>query len=457
MDLTAQATPSAGYGGSDRMAATGADRIRVSVRMAVPTLLLAIVLLYPLLLTQLLSGAFLHAGDLDAQINVEAASSNAINQAFWLSIFAVCAATAALRQKSLLPYLLTLWPLLLYLAWSAATMLWAVDRHVASRRLILQFCIVGSIWLPIAMMANAAHVRRVVLYMLLGVVMLNTIAAVAIPRTALGYAGFFGQKNELGAVMAIALITFLTTTMSVKSRVDRTAALVGIPLATFLLVYSRSKTSFILALAVPLLAYGIYFTARTLRIRPGLVIAGSLVSGIFAVAAAFGSGLRYEDLLKIFFHDATFTGRTEIWSFAWSNIVTKPLAGFGFNGFWGVGGGSAATSADNAFLANILQAHNGYLDTLLETGFIGLAILAGFIIVSLKHCSRLLRTDAATGIFCLAITLFFVLHNLEESSAFRRFEPTWVLFLVAAIAAAQPLSSGRRQLRSNPAQWAPAC
>ena len=47
------------------------------------------------------------------------------------------------------------------------------------------------------MMANATHVRRLVLYMLLGVVMLNTAAAIAIPRTALGYAGFFGQKTNL--------------------------------------------------------------------------------------------------------------------------------------------------------------------------------------------------------------------------------------------------------------------
>ena len=144
MDLTAREAHIVGYGEQLPAPVSLADRMRVSVRMAVPTLLLAIVLLYPLFLTQLLSGAFLHAGDLDAQINVEAASSNAVNQAFWLSIFAVCVVTAALRQKSLLPYTLTLWPLLLYLAWSGATMLWAVDRHIASRRLILQFCIRGD-------------------------------------------------------------------------------------------------------------------------------------------------------------------------------------------------------------------------------------------------------------------------------------------------------------------------
>ena len=454
--MTARAAHTVGYGEPLPASVALADRMRVSVRMAVPTLLLAIVLLYPLFVTQLLSGAFLHAGDLDAQINVEAASSNAVNQVFWLSIFAICVVTAALRQKSLLPYTLTLWPLLLYLAWSAATMLWAVDRHIASRRLILQFCIVGSVWLPIAMMANATHVRRLVLYMLLGVVMLNTAAAIAIPRTALGYAGFFGQKNELGAVVALGLITFLTT-LSTRSKADRTAALIGIPLAAFLLVFSRSKTSFILALAVPLLAYGIHFTARTLRIRPGLVIGGSLVFVGFVAVIAFGGGVRYEDLLKLFFHDATFTGRTEIWSFAWSNIMMRPLAGFGFNGFWGVGGGSAATSADNAFLANILQAHNGYLDTLLETGFIGLAILVSLIVVTLKHSGRAFRSDAATGIFCLSVTLFFAFHNLEESSAFRRFEPTWVLFLVAAIAVAQPPRLRRMRVRATQTRWAPAC
>ena len=423
-------------------------------RSLLPSVLLAAALIYPLLVTQLLNPTFLHPGDLDAQINIEASASNRVNQLFWLALLAVSIATAAVRRTPLLTNATALWPLFLYLAWSTATLSLAADPHVASRRLALQFCIVGSVWLPVVMIGNATRVRRVVLYVLFYIVLLNALAAVVIPRTPLGYAGFFGQKNELGAVTAIGLVTFLAS-LSARAKADRIVALIGVPLAAFLLVFSRSKTSFILGAVVPGLVYLIWFTARSLRIKPGHIVGTGLVFALFVAGIGMGGGFSYQDVLKLFFHDATFTGRTEIWSFAWSNIMLKPITGYGFNGFWGVGGGSAALSADNSFVANILQAHNGYLDTLLETGFVGLGILGALIAVTLGHCSRLLRGDPANGAFCLAVTLFFVLHNCEESSAFRRFEPTWVVFLIAAAVVARAARTKRR-LPSSQLAWSPA-
>ncbi|HKD23687.1 MAG TPA: O-antigen ligase family protein [Rhizomicrobium sp.] len=423
-------------------------------RAMLPSILLAIALIYPLLISQLLTGDFLHPADFNGQINVEASGANRLNQAFWLLLFVSCAAAALMRRTRLGAQAVALWPLFLYLAWSVATLAWAVDPHVASRRLALQFCIVGAIWLPVAMIGSPTRVRRVVLYVLFYIVLLNALGIAVIERTALGYAGIFGQKNALGAVTALGLVTFLAS-LSARSQMDRIIALIGVPLAAFLLVYSRSKTSFILGLIVPALVYTIWFAARTLRIRPSYLVSTGMIFGFFVVAIFFGGGLRYQDVLTTFFHDATFTGRTEIWSFAWSNIVLKPYAGYGFNGFWGVGGGSAAMSSNNSLLVNILQSHNGYLDTLLETGFVGLGILVCFITVTVGHCSRLLRSDPANGAFCLSVAIFFMLHNFEESSAFRRFEPTWVIFLVAAATVAAAVRA-RRTAPSPQLAWSPA-
>jgi O-antigen ligase len=419
-----------------------------------PSVLLAVALIYPLLISQLLSGDFLHPAEFSGQINIEASGANRLNQAFWLLLFMACIATAAMRRTRLTAPAAALWPLFLYLAWSVLALAWAVDPHVSSRRLVLQLCIVGSIWLPVAMMASPTRVRRVVLYVLFYIVLLNTLGIAVIERTSLGYAGIFGQKNALGAVTALGLVTFLAS-LGARSNMDRLIALIGLPLAAFLLVYSRSKTSFILGLIVPALVYAVWFAARTLRIKPSYIVSTGMVFGLFVVAIFFGGGLRYQDVLTTFFHDATFTGRTEIWSFAWSNIVLKPYAGYGFNGFWGVGGGSAAMSSNNSLLVNILQSHNGYLDTLLETGFIGLGILVCLIAVTVGHCSRLLRSDPANGAFCLSVALFFILHNFEESSAFRRFEPTWVIFLVAAATVAC-VARAKRSAPSGQLAWSPA-
>ncbi|MDE2161722.1 MAG: O-antigen ligase family protein [Alphaproteobacteria bacterium] len=419
----------------------------------VPSVFLCLVLLYSLFLTQIISGTFLNRGDLDPTINVTADASNTANQAFWLMLFIACLIVAGMRRTPILRHAWALWPLVAYLAWSTATMLWAVDPHVAWRRLILQFCIVGSVWLSVAMIGNARRVRRIVLYVLFVVVLINVSAAAVTHPTALGYAGLFGQKNELGAAAAMAFIGF-STGLGAPLSMERTVCRLGFVMSGLLLIASRSKTSLILAFSIPLVAYAAAFLARGLRVRPVYVVWGIATAALIVTLVAMGSGVRYQDILKVLFGGATFTGRTDIWAFAWSEFLIRPITGFGFNGFWGVGTNSAATFSNNAFLSNILQSHDGYLDILLETGGVGLAIFIGFVTTTFGHCSRALRVRG--GVFFLAISLFFVLHNFFESSAFRRFEPAWIVFLIVAVTVARMKPTRTRNLAFSDA-WVPAC
>lgn len=416
--------------------------------VTIPSVLLFLALIYSLLLTQVMSGGFLSSGEIDPDIYVTATSSNAINQTFWLFLFAVSLLAAGMRRTPLMREAWAILPLLLYLAWATATVPWAADRHIALRRLILQFCIVGSVWLPVVMIDNAQRVRELVMYVFGFVVLANAAAIIVVPPTDLGFAGLFSQKNALGALAAMAFVTF-SSGIAASRRSEQVICGLGVLAAGFLLVASRSKTSIILAIAVPLTAYAIAFAARGLRIRPGYISSAVLIVGVFAVIFALGTGVRYENILQKLFGEATFTGRTDIWAFAWSEFLTRPIAGFGFNGFWGTGGGSAATFANDTFLTDILQAHNGYLDILLETGLVGLTIFAVFAVVTVGNCRRALQMKG--GIFFLSIALFFILHNFFESSAFRRFEPAWIVFLTVAVTVARrlPESRGAAALRNN--------
>lgn len=407
--------------------------------MAIPSALLFLALLYSLLLVQLINGAFLANGEQNPDIVASSSSSNAINQAFWIFLFAVCLLAAGMRRTPLLREAWAILPLMLYLAWATATIPWAADRHIALRRLILQFCIVGSIWLPVVMIDDAQHIRRLVLYVFGVIVLANAAASVLVPPTELGFAGLFSQKNALGALAAMAFVAF-SSGLAVSRRWERTACVLGLLVAGVLLVASRSKTSIGLAAAVPLIAYAIAYASRGLRIRPGYILSVFLITAAFAVIFALGTGVRYQDILDKLFGEATLTGRTDIWEFAWAEFLTRPIIGFGFNGFWGVGGGSANTFADNAFLADILQSHNGYLDILLETGIVGMTIFIFFVAVTVGNCRRAIRMNG--GLFFLSIALFFILHNFFESSAFRRFEPAWIVFLTAAVTVARRTPKG---------------
>lgn len=394
-------------------------------------LMLAAVVAYPLLISPLLTGG---SDELDPSMNVEAAGSNLLNQAFWLLLFAL--AVVAGRRVPILRLGWRLWPLTAYLAWSAASILWALAPDIVIRRLLLQIFVVGSVVLPIVLIDDDEKVRATVLRVMFVVLLANVVALGLRPPTPLGHAGIYSQKNELGLTAALALLTCLTS-LSLGGFLQRAMAWLGIPLALALLMVSRSKTSLLLAVVIPALGWAIALAARLLKLSPAL-----LLGCLLALAIPIGLGiaevidLTLDDVLRLAFGDATFTGRTDIWDFAAAQIAGNPVLGHGYNGFWGIGDASPAAFSGSELIASILQAHNGYLDILLETGFVGLALFLALLAVVIKESGANTARSLAAGTLVIALTLFTTLHNGFESTALRRFHPVWLFMLIAAAMAA---------------------
>jgi len=90
------------------------------------------------------------------------------------------------------------------------------------------------------------------------------------------------------------------------------------------------------------------------------------------------------------------------------------------------------------------HAHNGYLDTRLEMGYIGFALLVIFIFATLHAARRLVDRDPARAWLVLSLALYNILTNFLESTWLRGGDPLWVVFvcLVAEIGRySQPFSS----------------
>ncbi len=71
--------------------------------------------------------------------------------------------------------------------------------------------------------------------------------------------------------------------------------------------------------------------------------------------------------------DLTLTGRTELWADIFRIAKTHLLFGCGFQGFWVVD----ALNIQALYQVYVwipIQAHNGYLDILNETGLVGLTL-----------------------------------------------------------------------------------
>jgi O-antigen ligase len=133
------------------------------------------------------------------------------------------------------------------------------------------------------------------------------------------------------------------------------------------------------------------------------------------------------------------SGRTEIWSLVVSNILNRPILGYGYSAFWGAAPESEII--DRTMGTPILYSHNGYLEIFLTMGAVGLLLTLGFLGSGIKRAYYWSERDSSSvGLWPLAFLFFFLLHNLAECTILLQ-DLEWAL-CVAAVAATDPALLG---------------
>ena len=327
------------------------------------------------------------------------------------------------------------WPphmllLLAYLALASASVLWAFSPQSSFVRLLQQFMVVTAIALPAAMTNRSSDLIRG-LFLCFGVVcILNVFFVMYGTQTiadgkAIGYSGYFSSKNSLGECAATALLLSIHE-LCYKGRRQALGLLIA-PVSIYLMLFANSKTALGLALLAPLLAAPMILLKRLGGISPAtVVITVLLVYEVISVATGFSTN-RISYLMT---GEPTFTGRQTIWDFAVREIAQKPFLGWGYQSFWLIGPTGPSVTDGPGWVKLMPNAHNGYYDTMLELGYAGLILLAGFIIATLHVIGRVAKYDAARAWGILSLVLFFAMYNGLESLLFRGYEFVWLAFLL---------------------------
>jgi O-antigen ligase len=249
------------------------------------------------------------------------------------------------------------------------------------------------------------------------------------PEHAGAWRGLFDHKNIAGAMMVIFLFIGIFVTQ-VRSRVLGGAIIV---LSAIFLYSTESKTSMALA---PLLV-GIGFACARID---NIVLRALLALGPLAVmlTATVGSVLfkPVDAFVQAVSPGQTFTGRTEIWSFALDRL--RPVFGYGFEGFWGSDFVRYAEIKENetGIALGMVHGHNGYVDLVIALGIPGLLLaLMVLIILPLSDHHRVIRTEAnkALAELFFRIWMFAIYSACLESFFFRRADPVWFALLVSVL------------------------
>ena len=228
------------------------------------------------------------------------------------------------------------------------------------------------------------------------------------------------QKNGLGVLCVFAVFFLIWSFMERRkgsgipvSRYHACLEAIVLFLALYLmggpghnLSYSATSN------AALLLGVSTYIGISWFR-NKGVLIGPFALTVIVALIAAYGTvtpflgKLSLVDVSSVFQRDSTLTGRNDLWAILVPLQMQRPLWGYGFGGFWNT---AIIQHAD----AN--EAHNGYLDLLLNIGFVGYIF---FIIVLLSFCrtaQRMIIDNFDWGILFVCFLLMAVVHNISEST-----------------------------------------
>ncbi|BAU10247.1 O-antigen polymerase [Leptolyngbya sp. NIES-3755] len=245
--------------------------------------------------------------------------------------------------------------------------------------------------------------------------------------------GVFGHKNVLSRYMVLSTIVFLLSL--VYSRGYKVVMWIGLASSIVLVALSTSRTGLavllFLVFLVPLYSR-LKFKSIASSILPILLV---LIGGsalIFFVSNT-------EMVLGTLGRDATLTGRTELWTASWEQAMQRPLVGHGYGAFWRT---MLAYEVWTKVGWAAPHSHNGYIDALIDLGFVGLALaIVSSIVVAFYGLRFLKQGKSLEGIWILLFLTFLLFYNFTESSFFRQTFLWLVYFSISLSAASDHLIS----------------
>jgi len=246
------------------------------------------------------------------------------------------------------------------------------------------------------------------------------------PHLAGDWRGAFGHKNVAAAVMAMLLFVAIYV---MRGGAPVLGASVGL-LALVFLLNSVGKTSSALILVVLALT-SLTGVIRSFWLRAAILYAPLLILIMAGVGAVMSDQLA--NIAKMLPLDTSFTGRTDIWTFAVQALLLRPWIGYGFAAFWG--SGSIRDLPQGMEWAEYAShGHNGYLDTALSIGLPGLALLMSVLVIAPLRNFHLAERGGNSGplaMLLLRIWLFGIYLSALESFFLDRADPIWFTFLIA--------------------------
>ncbi len=386
---------------------------------------------------------------------------NPMDAAFFLGLIVIGAIVVARRRINLA----TVWRenrwLILFVLYGLLSVMWSEFPFIALKRWVKTL---GHPVMAMVILTDpdpVAAFRTVMKRCAYALLTLSVLFIKYLPEYGRGFDSWTGEainrgvclsKNDLGYVCMIAGMFFFwnaLTAMSLQNASQRryqlALSLGFLCMVLWLLQMSHSATS-LMTFGLGMLTMLALGSSRVLRERFGLFVV------VFAGTAAIlqYSFDVYGQTLALLGRDANLTDRTIVWADA-LKLQDNPLFGLGFESFWL---GHRLDVLWAKWWWKPIQAHNGYIETYLNLGFVGLLLLTGMIVSTFRKISRRMSTDLEWSRLRMGFLFSILAFNYTEAS-FKAVHLVWTIFNVISIdvspapparrTAPEPLKSSARE------------
>ncbi len=317
------------------------------------------------------------------------------------------------------------------------SVVWSVDKSVSFRR-VVALAMTGIYCIYIARRLSPRDFLRYLLLALFLGGLMSLAYTVLDPRNAIEHSavntgswkGVYGHKAILGRIAALAV----TVSVYVRPRHiwERPMRWATIAIFIFLSIKSQSRASWLMMIG----GVGFMFLiaiVRTKRLSGGIKLTIALLCGLSIAAMVFAE---WGVLLADFGRDATYSGRTTLWTGAIAVAnAHHPILGAGYRAFWTATGAAGVRDYIQDWLRVPSHGHNGYLDVWLELGYAGVVLFAMFLVAMMVRLTRRILREPGEPVWAAFAIFFFVfmLNNGSISVAFKHTDIAWICAVLTGL------------------------
>jgi len=329
------------------------------------------------------------------------------------------------------------------------SILWSEKPFDSTKRLVKDFetILVGLIFLTELSPADAiraVYVRVSYILFPLSVVFIKYFPLIGRFPNQQGenmFTGVTTQKNSLGEtvfVLGLFLLWDFVEIYKNKQRKGRQLQLAirggMLLMGAWLLKTCDSQTS-VLCLGLGALIF--WGAGKVLEMRNGKKVLIGAMAGIALLALADSAlGIKDAIVVNVLGRKPDLTGRKDIWK-AVLEQQTDPIFGHGFEIFWDTDRGKTVIAG----LMQINSTHNGYLETYVDGGIVGVGLLIFMMLVGGRRVIDRLFAKHPLGTMGLVFWLLAILYNFSETSFFR-LDILWFTLLLLLVQS--PLTKQQR-------------